>query len=233
MHSKGKNKRVANGDGSNAPFKKPRVSGQTRMAIALGAQAPRFPYIEKKQKDSNATSVTIASLAATWSALTLLNGIASGVGPDGRLGRRLNMKSLMVRWIHFPQTIAGSFIGDIRILVIYDRNPQGALPAITDILSVDSITGIMNLNNSDRFMVLIDDLPCQTQGRMGSAGSPTLAGKYHRKFNLQSQYDESATGGIADITCGAIYFMWCASASTGATNGTTITFSSRVRYTDA
>lgn len=225
------NKRKFTGKQKGPPKK---ISSQVRIARALGAQASRYPVIESKQSDT-IVGLNIATGTATWSALTLLNSIVQGAAVNQRIGRRLTMTALSLRWIWAP-VAASTSTSDIRILVIYDKSPEGALPAITDILGNDTFTSTMNLDNSDRFMVLIDDIPMSTQGRdtaSGTNGSSTIAGKYHRKFNLQNQWTAATTGVIGEITTGAIYIMWCTTVFSTATGGSTLTAVSRIRYTDA
>ena len=42
---------------------------------------------------------------------------------------------------------------------MYDRQPNGALPAATDVLTSNTIMAAQNLDNRDRFLILADIMP--------------------------------------------------------------------------
>lgn len=193
------------------PFKRPRQQSFAKQIGAVGSFSP-----EKKNQDVTGAP---ASVGTAWSALTLLNPIVQGTGVNGRIGRRLNMVAFHIR----ATVTTSSAAGNARWMVVYDHAPNGALPAITDILVVDNINSPTNLNNNDRFMILHDEL-------INAPGFSTqiIATKWFRKFpqGLQSIWTNAATGTIADITSGAVYVMCVGSAAT------TFTFYSRIRYID-
>lgn len=190
------------------PFKRPR---QQSFAKQIGAVASDTAP-EKKNVDGAGTLTGAA--AGTWSPVTLVNGIAQGATANTRIGRRVTIKSMLVRWHSIS-------VGVVRWMVVYDHAPNGALPAITDILTTDSFNGPMNLINNDRFMVLHDEVVNFTNGT-------SAAGKWNYKRQpLQMQYTNAATGVIADITTGAIYMMAVHNTGTVA-----VVFSVRTRFTD-
>lgn len=197
------------------PFKRPR---SMPFAAQIGAVASSTAP-EKKNLDTSSTLTGAA--ASQFAPLNFLNGIARGASPNERIGRRIVLKSLLVRW-QAPTSQA-----PFRLLVVYDHAPNAALALITDVLTADAINNPMNLVNNDRFMVLHDELVNQN-----SSGQQCV-GKFYIKLGpkgvgLQCQWNGNATGTIADITTGAILFTAC-SASGGTVS---IPFISRVRYTD-
>lgn len=151
----------------------------------------------------------------------LLNGLAQGTTENQRVGRKVVFKSLLFNFFYSDNslTTADAF----RILVVYDKQPIGVFPAITDILATSSVLSPMNLSYSDRFTVLanreINPSTVQT--------SPL--GAFYVKLGLDGIY--SSTGAlVANINTGAIYVM-VASTNSGAIG--ILNFYSRVRYTDA
>jgi len=115
----------------------------------------------------------------------------------------------------------------IRVLVIYDRNPENALPLITEILQQDDFLSPMALASGDRFVVLSDVV---TPTITGSAnGTSTKNGEVYRKINLPAVYS-GATGTISDCTQGAVYVMCCFPFTFTPIAG--IGYYTRIRYTD-
>lgn len=191
------------------PFKRPRTSFATQIG-ATGSFAP-----EKKNVDG---TPSLTSVGTAWSALSLINSIAQGAGGTQRIARKVNMVSLLVR-----ASLTTAATGNLRWMVVYDHAPQGALPAITDILVVDSINSPQNLNNNDRFMIIHDELINSNSG-----GTVIHVSKFFRKFNpgLQSVWTNAATGTIADVTTGAVYVCAVGTAAV------TLNAYTRIRFTD-
>lgn len=203
-------KRPAQTQMTQQPYKKPRVTIASQIGAVATAMVP-----EKKNLDvfSSATSAA----ATTWSLPVLIDGIPQGASAVTRIGRRVVLQSIFVRW----NIQLGAAAQTARWVMIYDHAPNGVLPAVLDIFASNTQQGMMNLNNNDRFMVLHDEV------LNGFVAAGTIAGKfYYKKQPLQQQYLDTATGTIADITTGAVYLMVC-----GLTT-TTLNFTSRVRYTD-
>ena len=69
----------------------------------------------------------------TTGTITLIATIAQGASVQQRIGKRAYYKSLLMRGV----IIAGSTgtVADASYLIVYDKRPTGALPAITDILT--------------------------------------------------------------------------------------------------
>jgi len=163
-----------------------------------------------------------------WSEIDLVNGFAQGAGQNQRIGRKVQMKSMIFRYT----MNTNAYAADQRILIVYDKQSDGILPLITDILQNDPGSGLnptynapMNLNNSDRFVILADEID-HTYG--GGSAVYARSGKMYRKINLPIHF--GGTGNtLADISSGSIYVL-CATASGGANQG--IGYFSRIRYTD-
>lgn len=194
------------------PFKRPRTFAQ-QIGAAAGPMTPEL-------KDITSAFTLTTGAGPVWSSIQLINPIAQGSTASQRIGRKLVLKSIFLRFAANPGTSA---IG-CRWLVIYDHAPNGALPVITDILSADSINAHQNLTNSDRFMVIHDDY-INTP-----VAATSFAGKWYRKFTdqgLQSQWTTATTGTIADVVTGAIYVAYVSLAAAG-----TFAATARVRFTD-
>jgi hypothetical protein len=153
--------------------------------------------------------------------ISCLNPIASGAGFFQRIGRRIEMKSIrLTASIRFRQ--AGTTPADdfARVMIIYDKQSNGAAPTIAAILqSQDNTTtsnspfaGI-NLNNRDRFEVIRDQmvyLPLLTAANVSGPPDPVapsyLMKMYAKLGGRITQFGADA-GAIASITTGALLLV--------------------------
>lgn len=183
---------------------------------------------------------------------TLLNATVPGASEQNRIGRKVSMKSLMIRgWVRYDQ--AGTTPGDdlLRCIVFYDRQPNGAAPVIADVLqdtdqagtATTSITSNINLSNADRFKILRDwfwSVPhivsiaggATQDGQITDEGAKEFSFKTFIKLNgMEAHYNAGTAGTIADITTGALYLVtFGARASADAQYK--LSFGARVRYLD-
>lgn len=167
------------------PFNAPRRTQVFRMTSA-----------EKKNID---TAVGFPGIA-TGGVLTCINPSQALPLPTARIGRRVTQTSIFLRGdVSLAATSTGSCA--VRILVVYDKQPNKALPNITDILVTDTIGSVNALANSHRFKVLRDVLiPC-----LGTAGPQAGYVNEYIKCNLETEFiDGTGAGTIADITSGAL-----------------------------
>ena len=107
--------------------------------------------IERKNIDDS--SAKWASTSAGWS-INCLNDVAQGTTAITRIGRKILMKSVLVQGL-----LATNTGNSARVLIVYDRQPNGALPAATDVLTSNTIMAAQNLDNRDRFLILADIMP--------------------------------------------------------------------------
>lgn len=201
------------------------VSGTTAQAMRTGGWANPTRGGELKFVDTNPTT-TPAIGVVTWTAGTLLNGLANGSDASTRVGRKITMKSLLMKyfWKCDPASTGGS---PLRILIVYDKQANAAAPAITDILLLDNFNSPNNLSNRDRFVTLVDHYT----EPIGIAGNFGVGGSVYKKLNMETMFNAGSAGTIGDITSGSVYLFV-------AQNGGILTvagdFDSRVRirYTD-
>lgn len=143
-----------------------------------------------------------------------------------RLGRFIQCKGLVVNCAVIPAGSATASINpDVgRVLVVADRGPFGVAASVSDILQdINNAGGVGstpwsggNLNNDDRFSVLLDE-EISLPGAVGTTGGPPtiypwdqsqrmIVRKYIPIENLEMMFKASA-GTIADITANAIYVV--------------------------
>lgn len=177
-----------------------------------------------------------------------------------RIGRRISMQS-----VHLHGSIDGgvnqNFFNDYcRMLIVYDRQTNGTLPSIVSILQNTDTNAVnvapgaantqsayidLNLNNRERYLVLMDERiwlpPCNSAG----AGNTLLAteGSQKTQFNINRfvklkglethfQADTINPPVIGDVATGGLYLVIVGSATAG-TEGYNADLSWRLRYTDA
>jgi len=173
------------------PFKKKKSRFEGRIRVSP----------EKKNLDVlNSNSIALGP----GGTLFLLNGCDDGTTVNTRIGRRILLTSLTVRWQgYMTPTSAGA--SGLRLLIVYDRQPNAATPAITDIMQFDDISSMMQLSNSKRFKVIVDELvPC-----VGSNGEQAWNRSIYRKLNLPVEFNENSTNTITSITTGALFaIVW-------------------------
>jgi len=182
--------------------------------------------------------------------ITPLNLIRVGSTFCNRIGRKVEMKSIQLDG--FFQVIRTLAAGDyLRVLIIYDRQTNGALPAIADILQdTDQATANTtnnlshaNVNNVDRFIILRDHrhvVPAltSTAGVITNPGfmdpvSPTLRiSDYVKLKGLITQYKaDSSPAVIGDIASGGLYMVTFGGNVAGA-EAWQFTGTLRLRYVD-
>jgi len=187
---------------------------------ATGLFNARAMGIEKKFIDS---TQAIAALAG--SAILLMNGVAIGDDYNNRNGREIKMKSIYMR-------MTGANLVDqessIRVMLVYDKQPNGAAPAITDILTSADVNAPNNLNNKERFITISDKVYTAS-----TAAKRSWICKKYKRLDTSVQY--SGTGAtIASIATGAVWLILIPqSLSTGASTANYVVgYQTRVRFTD-
>lgn len=177
---------------------------------------------ERKNVDTNSTLAP--PLTSSFTAPTLLNGLAQGVNNSERIGRKAVMKSLSLRYTYDGTASDGD--SQVRILIIYDKQANGALPAASDVIPNQTFTSHIQLANADRFVVLMDEV---SESRQSSALN--ISGSRYLKCNLETIFGGS-TSGIASINSGSIFIMAANNADPTIGAVGALYFSTRVRYTD-
>lgn len=206
-------------------LRKLRFASTRAQAIRTGGWASPASTPELKFKDSSITNF-ISFGATAFETGVLLNGLIPDSTASGRIGRKVCLKSLLVRWsINMGTTSTGGT--PVRILVVYDKQANATAPAITDILLADHFLSQNNLSNRDRFVTIFD----QITAPIATGDCFSQADTLYKAFDLETMFNAGTAGSIADITSGSIYLF---TAGTGALLTANGGFNARVRcrYTD-
>jgi len=205
-----------------------RTGGWFNPSGGLGRMSSLPNASELKFKDTSAATVITAGVATftTPGAAFLLNGLVPDSTATGRIGRRVNIKSLYVRLV-WGAGSASTGSAPLRVLIVYDKQANATAPAVTDVVVTDAFTSMNNISNRDRFVTLCDKIvePC------GVGVSLAVSEMFYKKLNLPVQFNAGTAGTIGDITSGSIYIMFAQSGNI-ATSNAACTWYSRIRYTD-
>jgi len=164
----------------------------------------------------------------TNTSVTLLNGIARGDDINERTGREVIMKSIQFTGCTYGT--AGTGIDQLhRVLLVYDRQTNGAALTAAQVLSDTTPYSPRNLENRKRFKILYDRL--FSINASGEAGTRRVF-KFYRRLSHPITFNSGDAGDVADITSGSLYLITLGSAGVGVTAGY-CSYSSRIRYQDA
>jgi len=179
----------------------------------------------------------LQAVFGSWTSPVLINAIAGGTTRTQRIGGSVTLTSFLLRGVY--TSVGATTAPPVRILVVYDKQPNGALPSITDILAANDTNSPLNISNSDRFHVISDEflqMVHSQDGTNGVAGYPT---KIYRNFfkserepGYQMKYLNNNNATIADITTGSCYLMMSSFGPGSTATSTLFTFYSRFRFTD-
>lgn len=216
-------KTVTTGGGAGLPLGPPRTGG----FYGPGVRRLRG---ERKAID---TSFAPAIMGSANADITLLNGVATGTDFTDRIGRKIIIRSLLIRAEIYPTITVNNQIGEqVRFMVVWDMQSNGAAPVTTDILKSATTAAPNNLNNRDRFKILVDKYlsfdPCTYTASSLVNGSPqTKVIKIYKPLYLETIY-AGTTNAIGSIQSGS---LWCFTLSG---NGYVSTeWQARVRFEDA
>lgn len=178
----------------------------------------------------------------------MLHAPTLGSDYTNRVGRKTNCKSLYIRGkleITKSATMAVATVGSTlnRLVIFLDSQPNGAAPAVTDLLVSASPSSQLNANNRDRFHILKDKVYALDACAIDNAGvnaenswgRTIIPIKIYKKLNLETIFNGNDDGSISSINSGALYMFWIGNAGYQAVEANwviTANLSTRVRFDD-
>jgi len=182
-----------------------------------------------------------------------LNLIQQGVGSWNRVGRKIMSRSLRIKASLEYLCTQVAATGDIsgaycRMIVLWDKQPQGVLPAYNTIFAVtgqdgtetETLLAPLKYDQMDRYKVLLDkvynfNIPAGGPANGDNNTVVQTVDEYLRLNNLETVFSAQNTpAGIADIASGGLYIIFRASVNTAGTGVVSVGQYSicRLRYTD-
>lgn len=160
----------------------------------------------------------------------LINKIGLGAQDYQRVGNSCKTLRIGLRGQVMPSTenVAVDVYNQVRMLVLYDRQPNGALPSTLDILTYGDVNSPRNPDFAYRFTTLADK-SFQVYNKAGQA----YQGRRFRiniKKRLMMQY-KGDTNTIADISSGSIFVFWLSDSLVA--DHPFVSYNTAITYTDA
>jgi len=217
---------------------------------------------ELKSIDSKLVSPPISSAGNVHIAQVVYASPLNGAAFYQRIGTRTRGKSLEIRG-KIAQTntntaaVNSSFA---RVIILYDRQANGALPTIADILTDYAYDGStesnafsgLNMNNRDRFLILRDrKIHLPAVGPLGippvnttpaavivretlttDQSSSFVVNEFIKLKGLETHYKASTTGGIGDISTGSFLLFLISSGDLGYPAAYSMNYSARFKFFD-
>lgn len=153
--------------------------------------------------------------------------VAQGVGETERIGKKIVVKSIYLRGVIVHQPTAAISGGNtVRIMIVNDKQANGAAFTVGQVLNPQSYLAHRNLENVDRFRVLRDStFSMNSEGVNESQKNISM----YIKCNIPIEYDSSTTSGaIVSQRSNSIALLMI-----GDTNNVTVlSYNVRIRYAD-
>jgi len=223
------------------------VRAYQKSMVPLASRGYRFNRRELKEQTTGATSYQVN----TTGSFTLLACPVPGTDMDDRIGRKVLLKSFYIRgyvateWADTSCAVDANLsvqAQQCRMIVFFDLQPNGSAPAVTDLLTGASSVAMLNLNNRDRFKVLVDkqfvlgpvgiDVDANTVNAVAVA--PQIVGiKKYKDINQEMIFNAGSAGNIADVNSGALYMFWIGDQTAGTSTDARATLTTRVRFADS
>lgn len=206
----------------------PKKKAKVNLANPKPGTGPTASRSEKKNLDI-VTTATI-TFGQTTANVALLNAMAQGTTSATRVGRKVKFTSIQWRW---QGSTSASSAGStpIRMVLVYDKQTNGASAGAALVFATDTIDSPMNLNYSDRFIVLADVLKENLSSPASAGGDDSWYIKGYKELNLEGNYGLANNGNAGDIATGSIlaYFWQNGNLLTASP---TSTMYSRIRFVD-
>ncbi len=187
--------------------------------------------VERKHLDTTVGSTAIVQAGTIFGSLNL---IAQNASETGRIGRKVVMTEIGIRGIiHMPSASSMTVNGDqVRLMVVLDKQCNGAVFTVDDVLEPATWEGFNNLENTNRFVTLAKlDISMNALAGMGN-GTTNVTTEQHKPFffwikrRIPIQFD-GATGAITEIRSNNVAIL---AVSAMADTTVTLSYVARIRF---
>lgn len=208
-------------------LKKLKTTTTAPVALATAKKALKIAKsvakpMEYKYKITAAQNVNVGQSLSNMYRLT---DIVAGDGPAQRVGQKITLKNLYLRFgikIAPGLTSQANEQANVRCIIFRDmQSDTTANPTYAEVFeTADNIYTSLNSTNGDRFKVLYDQIYSLSRN-----GILSINRKYFKNMNSNVMYSNDTTG----RDTGQLYVAWF---SDQATNQPIIGFHAKVRYAD-
>jgi len=202
-------------------------AGAVAALRGIGVKNVAMRGLQLGEGEFKSIDVSTALAINTTSAMLLLNGIERGDDINQRNGREVTMKSIQLKMA--TTVTAGDGTDQIhRVLVVYDRQTNGAPLTTAQVLQTTDCFSPRNLENRKRFKILFDRT--YNLNASGEPGSKHVL-RFYRRLLHPITFNGGDAGNVADIITGSLYMIVVGSNVAGVTAGSS-TGTCRIRYQD-
>lgn len=210
---------------------------RTNRGVSLGLLARKRQFKRKSFRSAAKQESGYVDLALgtrvldTTGAISLIATVAQGASTSQRVGKKISLKSIQIRGQARSNSATTYTSG--AMLIVYDKRPDGNLPAITAILDTASADSFNNDTNSGRFRIIRR----YDWTFSGNSTAPATGNEVHdiNEFislkGLPTVYKAAGTGAIGDIEQGALYVVTVGTDAAG-TGAAAAICGFRTRYVD-
>lgn len=191
---------------------------------------PIYPRPELKFYDSDPAGTSPPQISTlridSGGTVACLNRLITGTGVQNFLGNQISVKSVSYRVeLNLPSASADQVPTSGRVVLLWDKQPNGTLPTFSTIFQTNSYLAYINNNYRDRFVVLRND-----QFSLSPNGDQALFFERNVKINMLTTFaNGQSTAGVPQT--GALLLAYVGDQSTQA-NQPTINGWFRLRYYD-
>lgn len=233
-------------------YRKKPASNFKKLPATLTMHKPEVKTIDFLwSEDSSSDQFQILKFSNAG-VFTCLNAPGEGAAFYQRIGRKIAMKSIRISYAFNPWQTAGDGPELLRVMIIYDRQTNGVMPTLEDVLNnkVASATSLptgrlgmcyLNMTNSERFSILMDQclaIPDQSNSPVENIYNSVTNGKqemlqdrYIKLKGLETTYKASTVGDVGSIATGGLYLLLTSRNSQGQCNYA-LRGTARLRYLD-
>lgn len=191
---------------------------RARGGLMAGARQKSALRLLSASKETGYIDVALTSYPLdTTGSVTLLNTVPQGTAVTQRVGKKIVMKGLQCRG--YMQNNSTAIANDVAFMIVYDKRPTGALPAITDILVSANAAAMNNDANAGRFNILkrCDNvLLGNTNAAANYLDTMYVSNDFWLSLgNRPVTFKAAGTGAIGDIEEGALYLVTVGNTAAG------------------
>lgn len=194
---------------------------QVSRGLAVRSRRRQIPRVAVIGAESHVLDTNNATDVTATGATVALNLTAEGAGDANRVGKKITMKGVEWRIKFSNEASATETCSPIRCMLIYDEQPNGALPAVTDMLESASVVSMKNSDNAQRFTILKDwYVQFNPFGATLGAGADSVVQVDHGYLplkGLQTMY-KGTTAVIGSVATGALLFFCIGDVASGTTD---------------
>lgn len=214
-----------------SPSQRGEISANRALAVMRRqAQLQAMPLQRASPQEKGFVDYQDNTTFNTTGDIQLIATIAQGASVNQRIGKKAMLRSVQIRGYAYAGATA--IYNDCAMLIVYDRRPTGALPAVTDILVAADATALNNDSNSGRFQILRRrDFSLIGNSTTPTTGQEMISMDDFITVNRKIIFKAAGTGAIGDLEEGALYHV-CVGINAAGGTAASGSFNFRTRFTE-